>query len=478
MKLIFRKKPVLYAVVIASIVLIVGFLMFGKNSNGDEGTMVVSRGDFIKEVSVSGKVVASENVDLSFSETGKVTNISAKVGDQVTVGQTLAQLNIGTLLSDLQAARANLAQRRAESQNTQVNLNEVRKEQDTLVANAYQKLLSNDLVAVPNSSANTAEIPVITGLYDGSEGRYKVIVRRKAQSSQRDYEISTFDLENNRDVEILDDEATPLGTRGLYISFPDNLDEYNDTIWYVTIPNTKSATYLSVYQDYQEALRTRDREIANAGAELTESNSGLTVSQAEVQSAEAEVSRVLAQISERTITAPFSGIITSVDAKVGGIASANEPALSMISADNLQIESYVPEIHVQFVKLGDEARITLDAYGPEVAFLATVVSLDPAETIRDGVSTYRAKLEFTQKDDRVRSGMTANVVITSEKKENVITIPQGAVTTRNGEKFVFIKKDEKKVEQLVTTGSISSYGEIEIVTGLQDGDVVVVSNSN
>ncbi len=476
MKLFLKRKRVVFSIIGAVILIGIGAFVFSKSGDNTEGTVVVSHGDFVKEVSVSGKVVASENVDLSFSETGRVTSIPVKVGDQVTVGQTLAQLNIGTLLSDLQSARANLAQKRAETQNTQVNLSEVQKEQDTLVANAHRKLLSNDLVAIPESTDTTAEAPLITGLYNGVEGKYKITVRQNPSSGRNNYQIWVFNLETNGGVKILDTEPTPLGTKGLFVSFPESTDSYRDSTWYVTIPNTKSSTYLSVYQAYQEALRTRDREISNAGAELAQNNSGITVSQAEVQSAEAEVSRVLAQIAERTITAPFSGIITSVDAKVGGIASANEAALSMISADNLQIESFVPEIHVQFVKIGDLADVTLDAYGPEVPFKAKVVSLDPAETIRDGVSTYRAKLEFTEKDERVRSGMTANVIITSEKKSNVIVIPQGAVTSHDGQKFVFVKKGEQKVEQAVTTGSISSFGEIEIVSGLNDGDIVIVSD--
>lgn len=472
----FSRAQVLWTVGIIIVVLIAAFTFFGKNTTGNEQTFTVKRGDFVKDVSVSGKVVASENVDLSFAETGRVASLPVKVGDQVLKGQTLASLAVGTLLSDLQAARANLAQKRAENSNTADNLEKVQKEQDTLVASAYAKLLSNDLAAVPNSSNLSIDQPIITGLYNGTEGRYKIIVRRNNASSD-DYELSVFELENVRDIEVLNDEPTPLGNKGLFISFPDNLSAYKDTVWYVTIPNTKSATYLSVYNQYQEALRTRDREIANAGAVVTQNNLGLTVSEAEIQSAEAEVARVQAEIAERTIFAPFSGIITTVNSKIGSIASANEVAISLISADTLQIESYVPEIHIPFIKVGDQAVITLDAYGSEVPFAARVISIDPAETMRDGVSTYRAKLEFAQKDDRIKSGMTANVVISSEKKTDVISIPQGAVTNRDGKKIVMVRENEKAElsERVVTTGGISSFGEVEILSGLAEGDVVVIS---
>ena len=125
-----------------------------------------------------------------------------------------------------------------------------------------------------------------------------------------------------------------------------------------------------------------------------------------------------------------------------------------------------------FVKLGDPAVITLDAYGEEVHFSAKVVSLDPAETIRDGVSTYRAILEFTTPDERVKSGMTANVTITAEKKQGIISIPQNIIINRDGQKFVLVKEGEAKEKRVVTVGNISSFGEIEILSGLSAGDIV------
>ncbi len=471
----FTKKNLIWTGIIVVLLAIAIFAIASRNGNGHEETITVMRGEFVKEVSVSGKVVASESVDLSFAETGRVASLAVKVGDQVSRGQVLASLSIGTLQSELVSARANLAQKLAEGRNTERNLEEVQKEQDTLVASAYSNLLSNDLAAVPSSNNTTAEAPIITGLYSGKEGTYKIRVRRGEGAMQRESELLTFDLEKTSGVEILDNEPTPLGTRGLFVSFPDTITDYSDTNWYITIPNTKSSTYLTAYNNYQEALRTRDREIASAGAELAQSNKGVTVSQAEIQNAEAEVARVQAEIAERTIFAPFSGVITTVDAKLGGVASANEAAISLISADTLQIESYVPEIHVPFIKVGDMSVVTLDAYGVGVPFNATVISIDPAETLRDGVSTYRSKLEFNERDERVRSGMTANVVITSERKSDVIAVPQGAVFSREDQKFVLVKEGDENVEREVTVGGLSSLGEYEILSGLNEGEVVVVS---
>jgi multidrug efflux pump subunit AcrA (membrane-fusion protein) len=409
-------------------------------SNGDEPleTMVVEAGEFLQQVSVSGKIVAAQEVDLAFSETGRVEALQVGVGDTVVAGQTLATLGISVLAADLRTAKS--------------DLDKIRKEQDALVASAYRTLLSDDLAAVPSASSNDATPPTITGIYDGEEGSYRIRVTREENSS--DYELRTFELESTGPTEILDDEPTALGTRGLFIAFPDGQAAYMETIWYVTIPNTKSTSYLANYNAYQEALRAREKAIT---------------------AAEASIERIDTEISERVLRAPFSGVVTVVDTEVGATAATNEPVISLIGNDTLQIESFVPEINLPLVQPGASSTVTLDAYGSSVPFEAVVVSVDPAETVRDGVSTYRAILEFVHPDERIRSGMTANVVITADRRDNVISIPQRAVAQRDGTSYVRVMHGETPIEREVTTGAVSSIGSVEIVSGLAPGDILVLS---
>ena len=466
----FIKGKALYGAVAVIVVVGLGFLTFGGKKT-EEKLLTVERGPFVQEVSVSGKVVAADDVDLSFAETGRVASINVEVGDHVAAGETLASLASATLASDLKAAEANLALKRAEARNTAVNLEEIKQEQDTLVASAYRDLLSEGLAVVPVFST-AAEPPTITGVYEGSEGAYRIRIKKKENSN--DFELRVLNLESVGPTIILEDEPTPLGKRGLFITFTDDLSAYDSTTWEIAIPNQKSTVYRTNFNAYEEAKRTRDRAIAQAEAELRGQTGG-SVAEAEVQRAEADVARIRAAIGERSIRAPFAGVITDVDAKLGGVASANEPAISLISAGTLQIESFVPEINISFIEVGDKAAITLDAYGESSLFDATVASIDPAETLRDGVSTYRALLQLDKKDERVRSGMTANVRITTDKREGIISIPQGIVEERDGKKYVQIRQGKETVEREVVTGAVSSLGNVEILNGLSEGDMVVLT---
>jgi multidrug resistance efflux pump len=202
--------------------------------------------------------------------------------------------------------------------------------------------------------------------------------------------------------------------------------------------------------------------------------SDVQVFKAQIRQAEASAENVRAQLRKKEIYAPISGIVTAVNAKVGSIFSANNTAISLISNNNFQIESYVPEINISLIKVGNPVTVTLDAYGSGVLFDAKVASIDPAETIKDGVSTYKVVLEFLDTDSRPKSGMTGTIIITTEKKENVIAVPQGIITINGGKKFVTVKEGATTSERQVETGSIASNGTIEIVSGLQDGEVVIL----
>jgi len=120
----------------------------------------------------------------------------------------------------------------------------------------------------------------------------------------------------------------------------------------------------------------------------------------------------------------------------------------------------------------DPTEITLDAF-PDYKFLGKVIKIDPAETIIQGVVYYKVTVGFDEPDKRMKSGMTANVDIITETKENVLAVPQGAVLAKDGQKMVRILEGKDIKEVKVETGIRGSRGEIEILSGLKKGDRVI-----
>jgi multidrug efflux pump subunit AcrA (membrane-fusion protein) len=197
--------------------------------------------------------------------------------------------------------------------------------------------------------------------------------------------------------------------------------------------------------------------------------------EAAIKSYEASIQNIEAQIAKTVLRSPIDGVVTKQDAKAGEIATAGTALVSVISASRFEIEANVPEVDIAGVKSGNAADITLDAYGNDVIFKAKVSSVDPAETVIEGVATYKVTLQFLEKDSRVKSGMTANIDILNQEKSDVFIIPQRLVVTRNGDKFVKLLEGETVKEIKVTTGLRSSDGNIEIIEGLKEGDKVVIS---
>ncbi|MDP3996251.1 MAG: efflux RND transporter periplasmic adaptor subunit [bacterium] len=218
-----------------------------------------------------------------------------------------------------------------------------------------------------------------------------------------------------------------------------------------------------------------EEKIATSEAAVAQAEATVFSQQAKIMEAEANSDFYRSQLQKTIVRSPIDGVVTDKKVKLGEIVSAGASAVSVISEEGLEIEAQMPEVDVAKVAVGNVALVTLDAYGRDEIFKASVFSIDPAETVIDGVSTYRTSFSFLEEDDRVRSGMTAKITILTEKRENVISVPQRAVIRKNGNIFVRIYENGNTREIPVVTGIRGSFGNIEIESGLKEGDRIVVN---
>jgi len=207
-------------------------------------------------------------------------------------------------------------------------------------------------------------------------------------------------------------------------------------------------------------------------ARVKQLESSLISQKAQIKQVQAEIEYLRTQLSKYTLYAPFDGIITKKEIEKGEIVSAYQPVISLISVNNFEIQANVPEVDIAKVKVGNQAKITFDAYGEEVIFKAKVVKIDPAETIIEGVATYKVTLNLVEKDKRIKPGLSADIDILTAKKENVLVIPQRGVIEKDGQKFVRVYKDGQIKEKEVKTGLSDGKGQIEIKEGLNEGDLI------
>ena len=489
------------------------FFFWNRNQGDEYQVLVAKKGDFLQQVSISGKVVAAKSVDLSFVQGGRVTKVLAKVGGDVKAGDTLAETENADLSATYHQKQAILESQLA---TLQALKNGTRPEQIAVSESGVQSAKTSV------TQARQALIEAMYDAYSTSEDaiRTKVdqfIINPRTSAPQVTFSSSNAQLEDTVEagrvsieallaewkamLPSLTADAEPAVAVGRVQDYLGRIAAFlgtsnllvNAGVPYETISQTTLSGYgasiaiardninsaLASFTAAVTAEKAATSALATAEKNLLLTKAGpvkadIDAQAAQVKAARAVVEDAKAQLEKTLIEAPFDGVVTVVDAKVGEIAQANTPKISMNSKGAFQIESYIPEINISLIAVNDIADVTLDAYGENERFQTKVVSIDPAETVRDGVSTYRAILEFVTPDPRVKAGMTANVTVTTDKKSGVISIPQNIVSIREGKRYVPVLLGKTVIEREVTVGGVSSLGTVEILSGLSEGDSVVI----
>lgn len=236
-----------------------------------------------------------------------------------------------------------------------------------------------------------------------------------------------------------------------------------------------SQTALDESEEELEVLRAQIK-LAEENLKLKEAQlkNDIAVTEAKVEKAQANLLEGETQLSYATLTAPIDGIIASVSTQEGETvaASLNAPTfVTLIDLRQLQVTVYVDETDIGQVKVKQEGVFTVDSY-PNRFFKGVVREIYPKAVIKDNVVNYEVILEIEKKGlELLRPEMTANVVITTDTRKNVITIPKEALKRIGKKKFVVLKADGIVVSREVETGWREA-GWQEIVSGVDEGDEV------
>lgn len=477
------------ATIIYSVVCIgVGTLLFLFITNKPPvyETLVVEETPITAEVSVSGSTEPPSTIDLRFNQSGRIAEFGVKVGDRVEAGTVIARLDTTELdaqISETKAAvdiqKARLEQLIAGNSNeeialAQTKLDQAKRTQATVVKNAYQTLLNSSLTATYIGTQDGNNAPIISGTYScNKEGTYIIEVYNSRGGTSINYsglESGTMNL---------DDIVRPLGACGLFISVPQTVEIRGGSTYHVNLPNKAGATYNANYGAYTQAVATEKSTIEQLEAELIAKKAAarpvdIAVYHAQIAQAEAALASVYAKKNDRLIVAPIDGVITNYTGEVGETIGSDTVAVTMMPHGALQIALNISETKIASVVVGQKARITLDAFEDKL-FSGTVTEIDPAETNIGGAVYYQAKVLFDDIDQSVRTGMTANVWIATAAKAGVLAVPAGAINTDAGNKTVRVLENNQSIERIVETGLEDIQGNIEIVSGLQAGEVVIIS---
>ena len=477
-KAIKSKKVIIGLIIVAAIA---GFVILKGNGSEQEVFTLTSDKLATTGVTVGGTVVAQEEVELSFQTSGRVAGVSRKAGDRVSQGDTIASLDTGTMSANLLKAQADLDGEIAK-------LNEYIAEEGsdrTEVASKKEQLareVQNAYITAEDSVKNKTDqvfndpqsrFPEIFVLVDDYELRQDLNKERyQIGLVLKSWQTWSFAVNKDNYSAYLDQTKSNITKVQTYLNSlagAINQFEPNSTYNQTTVDKYKSD--LSTARTAMNAALT---DLLNAEEALRSTTSQIPYQEARVKSARAVVQNYQAELSKGIIRAPFTGLVTRQDAKVGMSAMSDQTLVSMISDSNYGIDTFVPEVYISQIKVGNKARVILSSYGSTENFDASVSYIDPAASLRDGVATYKVELVFDNNDERIKSGMTADVEILTESVNPAFWIPVRAVVDQGGATYVKVKAGETVELRRVEPGERTAE-EVEIKSGLIVGDQLILA---
>ena len=427
----------------------IGYFAFAQPVAPQFETQIVARQDVVRIVSETGTVEPVEEVDLSFTGSGRIERVYVVEGQTVRAGTLIATLESAQQYASLLSARARLRQAEAMASSGGRTREQIEVQQNQFVENARRELMFGDLQAylvsggIEDSSRNFSA-PAVSGTYScGREGTYRIELYASAAQSGTSFRLSGLETGT---YSVSTAGPTALGQCGLYLQFPESFARSNTIVWEIPIPNTRSNTYQARKNAYDAAVENRRLAL--------EESSRSPVLSAQVEEARASVTAAEAAFADPRLVAPFDGLITGVKAVRGDIASMGTPAASLISSQAFQISLLIPENDIGEIHIGDTAEVSFDAY-EGVRLPARVSFVSPRATSESGATAFEVTLQFTESDERIRAGLSVDVDIRAAEATDVIAVPVRAVVEDDGERFVRVVVSETTWRRApVTTGQI------------------------
>jgi len=226
----------------------------------------------------------------------------------------------------------------------------------------------------------------------------------------------------------------------------------------------------------------KELEASSKTLELTRNRlkEDLKWQKSEVESARATLRIAEVELSYATLRAPISGTIASVSTQEGetvAVGLSTPTFVTIIDLNRLQVETYVDEVDIGKIKIGQRATFTVEAF-PSIDIEGEVVAIYPKAILKENVVFYNVIVKNLKPPSvDLRPEMTANVSIFLEPREDVLVVPAGSVAKSGGSNFVYVLKDGKPVRREVRIGWKQGRF-LEITEGLDEGDEVLEDHSD
>ncbi len=492
----FIRKPKTWIIALALVGLSYGLFQIFSTSEEETRYILatVERGSIIFSISGTGQVSASNQVDISAKASGDLIYINVKAGQEVKTGALIAQIDAGDALYELETAKLSYEELITVDDDELRDAEDAVEEAEINLKDAYVDGRATLASAATNMSDVIADLD---DLFDGylSDSRFAFSKTEKEyiDRAQKAW-YSTDDLlddfsktyravsnkTSDKDIELMITDANKIAnsvaqaakyTKDAVIYLRDHEDNesttadeaYTTVSELVTTINATVSETLSARNTLTDAKRTLD----NTQDDLQELRDGPDT--LDVRAEELSLKQKQSSYADYFIRAPFDGIIASVDGKKGQNVNSATTIATIITKQKIA-EISLNEVDVAKVEVGQKATLTFDAL-ENLTITGEVIEVDLVGTVSQGVVNYNVRVGFDVDDEQVRSGMTVSADIIVEMKQDVLIVPNSVIKNRGD--ITYVETFSKELSQSKVETGLSNDTHTEIVSGLNEGDVVV-----
>src|SRR5689334_24176176 len=393
-RLLAGKKKLLIGGGIFAAFLLAGFYFWGNDANAAQYlTARVERGNLRNTVTATGTLQAVTTVQVGSQASGTISALYADFNSVVKKGQVIAQLDPSTMKAQVEQAQANVQQARASLAQAKAAVVNAR----AAISDAQAKGLAARSTVQNNQagvSASEANVAVLKAQQDDAMSLLKQqeSLLKSGVIAQRDYDIA------------------------------------------MTAYKTAEAKYnQAVAQLNQSKLSEQSSAsagIASSQATVEQSKAQVQQAAAQVQQAQAALSLAQVNLSHTTITSPIDGIVVSRDVNVGQTVAASLSAPTLFTTANdltqMQVIANIDQADIGLVEQAKSVKFSVDAFpGKEFEGKIEQMRLNPQNV--QNVVTYNVVIDVANPEQTLKPGMTANLTVTIDERNNVLKVPNAAL---------------------------------------------------
>jgi HlyD family secretion protein len=464
-------------------------------------TAIVTAGSVEEIVSATGNVVPDRQASLTFATNGEITEVLVEEGQGVEPGQVLARLDTSSLEWQIARSEASLASAEARLEQAQQpasdeDLASAQAALDSALA-SYEKALEGPAAedvasaqaALDSAQANYDKVKAGPTEEDLAAAQAQV---DSALASVQQAQAAYDRVKDKPDV-AMRQESLNLQTATIQL---EQAQANYDSLANHPAASELEAAEAQVAQAEASLAALLDRpnesEIASVEAQVAQAKANLdtllsrpnaedvAVQEAAVEEAAIALAQAESQLEDAVVTAPFGGVVATVNVNEGEWASPGTPALVLVAIEPLILDVNVDEVDVAAIAEGQPAHLSFDALkGEEIA--GTVTYIAPAASDVGGAVAYGVEISFVPETEAgqalpIRLGMTADVDVVVASAEGVLLVPNRAVEADReaGRYYVNRQTTPGTAERLEVQIGLRDESHTQILEGLAEGDVLVL----